>query len=85
MKYGLSDSMGREFEGAPADGEGQGSLACCSPRGHEESDATEQLNWTANVKREQVHPSWLPCNGGGATPEKPCTHYPFSMSEEKKG
>ena len=24
--------------------EGQGSLACCSPWGHKESDATEQLN-----------------------------------------
>ena len=24
--------------------EGQGSLACCSPWGHEESDMTEQLN-----------------------------------------
>ena len=25
---------GHEFEQAPGDGEGQGSLACCSPRGH---------------------------------------------------
>ena len=29
---------------APGDGEGQGSLACCSPGGHKESDTTEQLN-----------------------------------------
>ena len=29
---------GHEFEQAPEDGEGQGSLACCSPWGHEESD-----------------------------------------------
>ena len=35
---------GHEFEQAPGDGEGQGSLACCSPRGHKESDMTEQLN-----------------------------------------
>ena len=35
---------GPEFEQAPGDGEGQGSLACCSPRGHKESDMTEQLN-----------------------------------------
>ena len=35
---------GREFEQAPGDGEGQGSLECCSPWGHKESDATEQLN-----------------------------------------
>ena len=33
-----------EFEQAPGDGEGQGSLACCSPWGHKESDTTEQLN-----------------------------------------
>ena len=28
----------------PGDGEGQGSLACCSPWGHKESDKIEQLN-----------------------------------------
>ena len=33
---------GLEFEQAP-DGEGQGSLACYSPCGHEQSDTTEQL------------------------------------------
>ena len=33
-----------ESELAPGDGEGQGSLACCNPRGHKESDTTEQLN-----------------------------------------
>ena len=32
---------GHEFEQAPGDGEGQGSLACCSPWGSKESDATE--------------------------------------------
>ena len=35
-----------EFEQTPGVGEGQGSLACCSPRGHKESDTTEHLNWT---------------------------------------
>ena len=34
---------GLEFEQAPRDGEGQGSLACCSPCGHKQLDATEQL------------------------------------------
>ena len=35
---------GHESEQTPGDGEGQGSLACCSPRGLEDSDmtATEQ-------------------------------------------
>ena len=37
---------GYEFEQALGDGEGQGSLACCSPWGCKESDTTEQLNWT---------------------------------------
>ena len=35
---------GHEFEQTLGDGEGQGSLACCSPRGHKESDVTERLN-----------------------------------------
>ena len=33
-----------EFEQTLGDGGGQGSLVCCSPWGHEESDTTEQLN-----------------------------------------
>ena len=32
---------GHESEQTPGDGEGQGSLACCSPRGREESNMTE--------------------------------------------
>ena len=35
---------GHEFEQALGDREGQGSLACCSPWGHKESDMTELLN-----------------------------------------
>ena len=35
---------GREFEQALRNGEGQGSLACCSPWGSKESDMNEQLN-----------------------------------------
>ena len=34
---------GLEFEQTLGDGEGQGSLASCSPWGHKESDTTEQL------------------------------------------
>ena len=33
-----------EFGQAPGVGDRQGSLACCSPWGHKESYATEQLN-----------------------------------------
>ena len=35
---------GLELGQTPGDREGQGSLACCSPRGSKESDMTEQLN-----------------------------------------
>ena len=35
---------GHEFEQAPVDDDGQGSLACYSPWYHEESDTTERLN-----------------------------------------
>ena len=35
---------GQEFEQTPGDGEGQGSLACCTPWGCKESDTIEQLN-----------------------------------------
>ena len=33
-----------EFEQAPGVGDGQGSLASCSPWGRKELDTTEQLN-----------------------------------------
>ena len=32
---------GHEFEQAPGDSEGQGSLGCCSPWGHKGSDMTK--------------------------------------------
>ena len=35
---------GHEFEQALGVGDGQGSLACCSPRGCKEPDSTERLN-----------------------------------------
>ena len=35
---------GHELEQALGDDEGQGSLVCCSPWGHKESDTTERLN-----------------------------------------
>ena len=35
-----------EFEQALGVGDGQGSLACCSPWGRRESNMTEPLNWT---------------------------------------
>ena len=40
---------GHEFEQVPGDGEGQGSLVCCSPWGCKESDTTERLNSNNNI------------------------------------
>ena len=44
MVRGYHRLSGHEFEQTLGDGEGQGSLACCSPQGFEESDMTEWLN-----------------------------------------
>ena len=42
---------GHEFAQAPGDGNGQGSVVCCSPWGHKESDTTEQLSNNNKEKR----------------------------------
>ena len=46
---------GHEFEQAPGYGEGQGSLACCSPWGHNESDTTERLNNNNNQFQNKIN------------------------------
>ena len=48
---------GREFEQALGDGDGQGSLTCCSPRGRKESDMTERLNNNKSTLVRQEAPS----------------------------
>ena len=40
---GITDDE-HKFDQALGVGDGQGSLACCSPWGHKESDMTERLN-----------------------------------------
>ena len=45
---------GHEFEQALRVDDGQGSLACCSPWGHKESDMTQRLNWTETFGRHNV-------------------------------
>ena len=42
---------GHEFEQALGVGDGQGSLACCSPWGRQELDMTERLN-TCRIQPE---------------------------------
>ena len=46
MVGGYHQLDGYEFEQALRVGDGQESLACCSPWGCKESDMTERLNWT---------------------------------------
>ena len=70
---------GHEFHQAVGDGKRQGTLACCSPRGHKESDTTEWLNNNPPLltpvsvscvvhKQELTHRQrtgwWLPRGGG---------------------
>ena len=53
---------GHEFEQAPGVGDGQGSLACCSPWGHKESDTAERL--TEHQTKEWFHiPGRMEQNG----------------------
>ena len=54
---------GQAFEQAPEVGDGQGSLACCSPWHCKESDMIEQLSWT-ELGLAEIH----------TTPAKPCIH-----------
>ena len=54
---------GHEFEQARGVGDGQGSLACCSPWGRKESDVTELTDWKSQSqrptrKRNKKYPNW---------------------------
>ena len=55
---------GHEFEQAVEDGEKQGSLVCCSPWGHKDLDATEQLNdknrFNSCIKKIPWRRAWQP-------------------------
>ena len=57
-----------EFEQAPGDGEGQGSLACCSP--WVAKSWTQLSDWTTatttKVKSQTLHSSWWFCLWRGA-------------------
>ena len=48
---------GDKFEQTLGDGERQGSLACCTPSGHKETDTTEQLN--NNKSRSRIETASL--------------------------
>ena len=54
---------GHEFEQTLGDSEGQGSLACCSPWGHKESDMTEQLKNEQQKMKALANSKIQPVNG----------------------
>ena len=45
---------GHELEQALGVGDGQGSLACCSPWGRKETDTAEQMNNNTNTKFMEI-------------------------------
>ena len=60
---GIIDSM-EEFEQTPRDSEGQGGLACYSPQGRKESDATEWPNSNNNPEPVSVAAPQTPVTWG---------------------
>ena len=56
---------GHEFEQALGVGDGQGSLACCSPWDSKELDMTERLNWTEWNCKVKEKASYLHLNSKG--------------------
>ena len=58
---------GHEFEQTPGDSERQGSLLCCSPQGHKESDMTaaEQQQSVVLYREGRIPDGWV-AQGVGA-------------------
>ena len=50
-----------QSEQTPGDGDGQGTLVCCSPWGHKETDTAEQLNNNKSFFWEeiQLYLTWI--------------------------
>ena len=80
---------GHEFEWTPEVGDGQGSLACCSPCDHRESDTTEQLNWTelnlrsSGIRSQRVGTPALVCFRFCSGHEKLKTVFPMWLRRSK--
>ena len=49
---------GHDFEQAPRVGDGQGSLACCSPWDCKELDTTERLHFALTLSQIQYFGHW---------------------------
>ena len=56
---------GHEFEQTPGDSRGQGSLACCGPWGHEESDTTQPLDDNRKAEKDDFPCCISSLNGCG--------------------
>ena len=55
----ITDAMNMNFEQTPGDGEGQGGLVRCSPRGRKESDMTGLLNSNPHTWNFQFAPYFI--------------------------
>ena len=68
-----------EFEQTLGNGEGQGSLGCCSPWGHKESDTTEHLNNEGRLRESRyfLNRKDTPFRRNHAH-RLPSPHYPYS-------
>ena len=73
-----------EFEWALGVGNGQGSLACCSPWGCKESDTNERLNWTEAKKPTKLSVSNYYCNPALTLLES-ISSLPCFFKKKKKG
>ena len=55
----ITNAMNMNFGQTPGDGEGQGGLVHCSPRGHKESDMTGLLNSNPHTWNFQFAPYFI--------------------------
>ena len=69
--FGCHHQLNRhEFEKAPGVGDGQGSLACCSPWGRKESDTTERLDCTEDSSKGHTKTLWRKVGQSMGTPSR---------------
>ena len=75
--------FGHKFEWTPGVGDGQGILLCCSPRGLEELDTTEKLDWTELKVNQAKEKLWCGQDINGWVWMVCCVFFFFEKGEEK--